>query len=177
MPHRDERDAFHDQLLALLPTLRGHALRMAWSRADADDLVQSAIVNALAARDSFTPGTSFGGWMYRILRNLFIYESRRRSRTCNLDEMPDEHLAHPPMQFEHLVLKQLRRDLARLPGELREAVALVAVEALPYGTAAGIAGCPVGTMKSRVNRARHRLDVWLSGEEALRHSDGDAEGR
>jgi RNA polymerase sigma-70 factor (ECF subfamily) len=81
------------------------------------------------------------------------------------------------MQFEHLVLKQLRRDLARLPGELREAVALVAVEALPYGTAAGIAGCPVGTMKSRVNRARHRLDVWLSGEEALRHSDGDAEGR
>jgi RNA polymerase sigma-70 factor (ECF subfamily) len=157
--------SFHDQLVALLPRLRVQAVSMTRNRADADDLVQAAVSNALAAQHSFTPGTNFGAWMFRILRNRFLSDIRRRRDTCDMDNAPAEALARPAAQEDSLALRELRRRLADLPADHRTALMLVTVQGLSYEEAAEVMDCAVGTAKCRVFRARRQLEAWLMGEQ------------
>jgi RNA polymerase sigma-70 factor (ECF subfamily) len=161
----NEGPSFHDQLVALLPRLRVQAVSMTRNRADADDLVQAAVSNALAAQHSFTPGTNFGAWMFRILRNRFLSDIRRRRDTCDMDSAPAEALARPAAQEDSLALRELRMRLADLPADHRTALLLVTVQGMSYEEAAEVMGCAVGTAKCRVFRARRQLEAWLVGDQ------------
>jgi RNA polymerase sigma-70 factor, ECF subfamily len=155
--------SFSDDLVALLPRLRVQALALTRNRADADDLVQAAVTNALAAKAHFTPGTNLGAWLYRILRNRFLSDRRRARETVELDDAPAAALARPANQEDHLALKELRTHLARLPADQRAALIMVSVQGLSYQDVAEAMGCRVGTAKCRVFRARRKLEVWLLG--------------
>lgn len=156
---------FHEALVALLPRLRVQALALTRNKADADDLVQAAVTNALAAQASFTPGTNFGAWMYRILRNRFISDRRRLRETVDIDDAPAEAFARPAGQEQNLALSELRGAMARLPADQRTALVMVAVQGMSYEEVATAMGCAVGTAKCRVFRARCTLEARLLGEE------------
>jgi len=146
------------QMIALLPELRGFARFLVRERAEADDLVQEAVVRALAAFDQFQPGTNLKSWLFTILRNAFFEQARRRrTERAALERagMTDE--ARVSDQEEHAALSDLQRRLWRLPPLLREALVLVGAQELSYDEAAMICGVPVGTMKARVSRARTQL--------------------
>ncbi len=156
---------FHGLLTTTLPRLRVQALALTRNRADADDLVQSAVTSALAAQNSFTPGTNFGAWMFRILRNRFISDIRRRRETTDIDDVPSSAFARPGAQEDSLVMRELRLHMARLPVEQRTALVMVTVQGMSYEEVAQAMDCAVGTAKCRVFRARQTLQRWLTGEE------------
>jgi RNA polymerase sigma-70 factor (ECF subfamily) len=165
-PASQPEAGFHDLLIGRLPALRQQALALARNRADADDLVQAAVTNALAARASFTPGTNFAAWMSRILRNGFISAIRRRRETVDLADVPGALLGRSGGQEEGLEMQELRRLLARLPADHRLALLLITVQGLSYDEASAELGVAVGTLKCRVFRARRLLRLWLLGEDA-----------
>jgi len=166
-PKRGTRasDEFHGQLVALLPKLRVQALALTRNRAAAEDLVQDAVANALAAQDSFTPGTNFAAWMHRILRNRFISTLRKQRETTDIEDLPMSAFAVGAAHEDRMVLKELGRALNRLPSDQREALFMVVLQGLSYEDVAEATGCAVGTAKSRVFRARRQLQAWLMGEE------------
>lgn len=156
---------FHGQLVALLPKLRVQALALTRNRAAAEDLVQDAVANALAAQESFTPGTNFAAWMHRILRNRFISTLRKQRETTDIEDLPMSAFAVSAAHEDRMVLKELSRALGRLPSDQREALFMVVLQGLSYEEVAQATGCAVGTAKSRVFRARRQLQTWLAGEE------------
>ena len=156
---------FHELLTTTLPRLRVQALALTRNRSDADDLVQSAVTSALAARESFTPGTNFGAWMFRILRNRFISDIRRKRETTDIDDVSSSVFARPGAQEDSLVMRELRIHMARLPVEQRTALVMVTVQGMSYEEVAQAMNCAVGTAKCRVFRARQTLQRWLTGEE------------
>lgn len=156
--------SFHGALVALLPKLRVQALSLTRNRPDADDLVQAAVTNALAAQSSFTPGTNFGAWMYRILRNRFISDRRRQRDTVDMDDAPAEAFARPASQEDSMALRELRLEMAKLPVDQRTALVMVTVQGLSYEEVAAAMGCAVGTAKCRVFRARCTLEARLLGD-------------
>ena len=156
---------FHKLLVTTLPRLRVQALALTRNRSDADDLVQAAVTSALAAKDSFTPGTNFGAWMFRILRNRFISDVRRKRETTDIDDVPSSAFARPGAQEDSLIMRELRGHMARLPVEQRTALVMVTVQGLSYEEVAAAMDCAVGTAKCRVFRARQTLQRWLTGEE------------
>ena len=164
-PEDETAPSFNDGLIALLPRLRVQALALTRNRPDADDLVQAAVTRALAAKALFTPGTNLGAWLYRILRNQFLSDRRRARETVELDDAPAASLAASASQEGHLAVQELRRHLARLSPDQRTALVMVSVEGLSYEEAAKAMGCPVGTTKCRVFRARRQLEAWLLGAE------------
>jgi RNA polymerase sigma-70 factor (ECF subfamily) len=155
---------FHDALVELLPRLRVQALSLTRNRTEAEDLVQAAVVNALAAQASFTPGTHLGAWVYRILRNRFISDRRRRRDTIGMDDAPPEAFARSGNQEDRIALGELQRAMARLPADQRVALVMVAVQGMSYEEVAKVTGCAVGTAKCRVFRARRALEARLLGE-------------
>lgn len=156
--------SFHAALVALLPKLRVQALSLTRNRADADDLVQAAVTNALAAQASFTPGTNLGAWMYRILRNRFISDRRRLRETVDMDDAPPEAFARAASQEDSLALRELRAEMAKLPADQRIALVMVTVQGMSYEEVAAATGCAVGTAKCRVFRARCTLEARLLGD-------------
>ncbi len=145
-------------MIALLPDLRGYARFLARDTARADDLVQDAVLRALAAIAQFQPESSMRAWLFTILRNVFFEQSRRRKTERNaLDRAPPPEAMVAPAQSGHLDLADLDRVLFTLPPLLREALLLVGVQGLDYAEAAAICGAPVGTVKARVSRARAEL--------------------
>jgi RNA polymerase sigma-70 factor (ECF subfamily) len=163
---------FHRQLITLLPRLRVQALALARNRAAAEDLVQDAVANALAAQDSFTPGTNFAAWMHRILRNRFISTLRKQRETTDIEDVPASAFAVGPTHEDRLVLKELGRAVNRLPVDQREALFMVVLQGMSYEEVAGATGCAVGTAKSRVFRARRQLQCWLMGEGRAQAAEG-----
>ncbi len=153
---------FRNLILNVLPSLRAFAISLTNDPIRADDLVQETLVRAWSHADRFEAGTNINAWLFTILRNLFHSEYRTRKREV---EDPDgsyaERLRSAPEQQGHLDIQDLRVALARLPVEQREALILVGAEGLSYEEAAEICGCAVGTIKSRVNRARTRLAELL----------------
>jgi RNA polymerase sigma-70 factor, ECF subfamily len=153
--------------LATVPALRAFAMSLSGNPDRADDLVQETLTRAWANMTSFTPGSNLRAWLFAILRNLFYSEYRRRKREV---EDPDNVLAAglstPPEQMGHMDLEDLRHALNQLPADQREAVILIGASGLSYEEAAAICSCAVGTMKSRVNRARTRLTALLGLEQA-----------
>lgn len=156
---------FHSQLVTLLPRLRVQALALTRNRAAAEDLVQDAVANALAAQHSFTPGTNFAAWMHRILRNRFISTLRKQRDTTDIEDLPPGAFAVGATHEDRLVLKELGRAVNRLPVDQREALCMVVLQGMSYEDVAGATGCAVGTAKSRVFRARRQLQTWLMGED------------
>lgn len=156
-------------MIALLPRLRRFAHALARSPADADDLCQASVERALKSRDQWQPGTRLDSWMYRIMRNLWIDETRartRRDQTFAPEEaganIGDDGARRAEVQLE---LTDLDRAMSRLPAEQREAIALVLVEGLAYKEAAAVLDVPIGTLTSRLSRGREALIAEL-GEAA-----------
>jgi RNA polymerase sigma-70 factor (ECF subfamily) len=148
-----------DDLLAALPKLRAFAISLCGRGARADDLVQETLVKAWANIGSFQSGTNMIAWLYTILRNEFYSEFRKRRHE---EGRHAARLAAAPTQEGHLQFLDFRAALDRLAPDHREALILVGASGLSYEDAASLCGCAVGTMKSRVNRARARLAEFLA---------------
>lgn len=161
-PHTDE--AFKKELVATLPHLRAFARGLSGRPDYADDLTQEAAIKAWSARDRFTPGTSMRAWTFAILRNHYLSELRRSRRQTDIgDEAIERMLVMNAEQEGPLHLSDMDAALQKLSPERREAVMLVGAGGFTYEQAAEIADCAIGTMKSRVARARAEL-VRLLGE-------------
>jgi RNA polymerase sigma-70 factor (ECF subfamily) len=152
-------EAFRAELLPLIPHLRAFARSLtSGDVALADDLAQDALARAWHSRASYQLGTSMKSWVFMILRNQFYSDKRRSWRQTPLDsEVAENTLVAVSNLDGTLELDELRRAMALLPDDQREALILIGVAGLPYEEAAGICGCPTGTIKSRVSRARIRL--------------------
>lgn len=152
-----------DEIIATIPNLRAFAISLSGSVDRADDLVQETLLRAFANLSSFRPGTNLPAWLFTILRNLFRSEYRKRRR-----EVPDSDGAYAatltsiPEQGAHLDFEDFRTALDQLPSDQREALVLVGASGFSYEEAADICQCAVGTIKSRVNRARKRLGELLA---------------
>lgn len=152
-----DETALRREVATLLPQLRGLARFLARDRAEADDLVQEAVLRALRGLGQFQPGTSVRAWLFTILRNVFYEQARRRKReraALERQAAPESIAAHQPHEAD---LADLARQLRQLPPTLREALVLVGAQELTYEEAAAICAVPVGTMKARVSRARRQL--------------------
>ncbi len=158
---------FRHDLVASIPALRAFARSLTGGADQADDLVQETVTRALASAGSFSPGTNIKAWLFTILRNQFISEIRRRTREAtDVDAVALAAIGRPAAQEAGLHVRDFRRAFSDLPVEQREALVLVGAEGFSYEDAAAIADCAVGTMKSRVSRARRALsDRLSSGEE------------
>lgn len=146
--------------MALLPQLRAFARSLCGNREQADDLVQEAATRAWAARSSFVPGTSMRAWTFTILRNTYFSDLRRQKRQ---DSLSNEAIRDwvPPSQEGHLHLSDVERALAQLDPDRRAALLLVTTGDFSYAEAAEICECPIGTLRSRVSRARRDLETML----------------
>jgi RNA polymerase sigma-70 factor (ECF subfamily) len=154
-----------DAVLAAIPSLRAFAISLSGNVDRADDLVQETMLRALANIHSFQPGTNMSAWLFTILRNLFRSEYRKRRREVeDADGSYAETLKSQPEQNSHVEFDEFKTALAKLPSDQREALILVGASGFSYEEAAEICGCAVGTIKSRVNRARGRLATMLSIE-------------
>ena len=152
----------HDEILACLPNLRAFARSLTGNRDRADDLVQDAVLRALNAASQYTPGTNFRAWIFTILRNLHFNELRRNRGLMRPLEAADLEIhATAPAQLARLEFDDFRRAFSTLPAALREALVLVGADGLRYDEAATICGCPIGTIKGRVLRARSEIKKLL----------------
>jgi RNA polymerase sigma-70 factor (ECF subfamily) len=151
------------ELTVLLPELRGYARFLARGRAEADDLVQDALVRALAALPTLQQGTSLRAWVFTILRNTFYEQARRRRRERNALDVAEPPSHGPAEQPGRIELDDLGRALFALPPLWREALVLVGAQGVSYEEAAAICGVPAGTIKARVSRARARLARLMAG--------------
>jgi len=157
--------SLRDAMLAAVPSLRAFAISLSGNIDRADDLVQETLLRAIANIDSFQPGTNMSAWMFTILRNLFRSEYRKRRREVeDTDGSYAESLKSHPEQNSRLEFQEFRAALAKLPPDQREALILVGASGFSYEEAAQICDCAVGTIKSRVNRARTRLADLLAIE-------------
>ncbi len=146
-------------MLAFLPRLRRFAVGLAGNPADGDDLCQMTIERALVNRQKWQEGTRLDSWMYRIMRNIYIDEGRASTRPGQtfVDEEAGLSVGADGGQEAQVELTNVDRAMAKLPEDQREAVLLVMVEGYSYKEAAGIVGCPVGTLNSRLVRGRDAL--------------------
>jgi RNA polymerase sigma-70 factor (ECF subfamily) len=159
-------DSFKRELLATLPSLRAFAMSLIADATHADDLVQDTIVKAWAKQDSFQHGTNMKAWLFTILRNDFYSKMRKNGREIeDRDGILTERMAVPPAQYGSLDLQDFRKALDRLPEDQREAIILVGASGFSYEEAAEICECAIGTIKSRVSRARDALQEALSMDE------------
>jgi RNA polymerase sigma-70 factor (ECF subfamily) len=149
-------------LLEVIPHLRAFARSLTRNRDQADDLTHDAVVRALAAIDQFTPGTNFKAWMFTILRNLYYNECRKRwIKSTPIDEMAGDEPSIGPAQESNLEFNDFRRAFWQLNADQREVLILVGASGFSYEEAAAVCNCRVGTVKSRVSRARAELKQIL----------------
>ncbi|MDP3855069.1 sigma-70 family RNA polymerase sigma factor [Phenylobacterium sp.] len=160
---------FRDDLIRLIPHLRAFARSICNDATYADDLAQDALAKALASEKSFTMGTNMKAWVFMILRNQFYSNKRRSWRSQPLDpEVAERTLVSVSDPTASLELDELRRALAMLPHDMREALILIGAGGMSYEEVSEITGVAMGTVKSRVSRARDRL--------ALIYAEGDIAG-
>jgi RNA polymerase sigma-70 factor, ECF subfamily len=156
-------DSFKDGLIAHIPSLRAFAASLSGSITLADDLVQDTLLKAWANADKFEPGTNMRAWLFTILRNIYYSLYRKRSREVQDSEGTyAQRLAVHGNQEGHLEIADFQAALAQLPEEQREALIMVGATGISYEEAAEICGVALGTIKSRVNRARTKLAEMLS---------------
>jgi RNA polymerase sigma-70 factor (ECF subfamily) len=170
---------FSDQLIAVLPRLRRFARGLAGAAAEADDLVQAACERALTREHQFQEGTRFDSWMFRIVQTIWIDQLRAREVRKEDGDVAEERLGSDAAVRgveARLALAEVRRAVERLPPDQRTTLMLVTVEGLSYKEAAAVAGVPVGTIMSRLARARIALQQQLDAGGGIRRSAGNAEG-
>jgi RNA polymerase sigma-70 factor, ECF subfamily len=150
--------SFKDGLVAEMASLRAFAISLSGSVSVADDLVQEAMLRAWSNFDKFQMGTSMRAWLFTILRNIYFSNRRKGAREVqDSDGLYAQRVAVPGDQESHLDLQDFRRALTLLPPEQREALILVGASGLSYDEAASVCEVEIGTIKSRVSRARSRL--------------------
>jgi RNA polymerase sigma-70 factor, ECF subfamily len=174
-PPSADDDAFKKELVALIPHIRAFARTLTGDATAADDLAQEALMKAWDARASYQMGTNMKAWTFMILRNQFYSEKRRSWRSTQLDqEAAERTLIAVDDPEAPVALDELRQALKTLPEEQREALILVGAGGFAYEEAAAICQCAVGTVKSRVSRARKALQAALERGGYAR--DGKAAG-
>lgn len=165
MTEQRSTNDLHREISACLPQLRAFALFLARDRTLADDLVQEAVVRALGHTHQFEPNTNFKAWITTILRNAYYNEMRRRKLVSDTNpQLPSPDPAVSGGQEAHVNLRDFERAFGGLHVDHREALLLVGASGFTYEEAAEVAGCAVGTMKSRVWRARSHLQSLLDPE-------------
>lgn len=172
----DALDSFEAEALSHLEALYGVASRLTKNPADAEDLVQDALIKAMRARDQFQPGTNLKAWLFKILTNTFINRYRRGGLERSVLDGPDtEPLADgwistasmnamrdpETLALRPLLEAEIDRALAQIPEEFRLAVVLSDVEELSYKEIAEVMGCPIGTVMSRLHRGRKLMQKAL----------------
>jgi len=169
-----DKASFKRDLTDVVPHLRAFARGLCGRPDLADDLVQETLLKAWAAQDRFEPGTSMRAWTFVILRNAYLTDMRRNRFRGEYDEgVAERILTAPAGQEEPIHLSDLHRALLTLPAERREALLLVGAGGFSYEEAAAICGCAVGTIKSRVGRARAALTEMLANGAIPRRSTDD----
>ena len=159
---------FRNGIVELLPFLRAFSRTLCGHPDLADDLAQEALVKAWQARDHFRPGSNLKAWLFTILRNLYYSDRRRAWRQAPWDEFAGARIAAAPGEQSWAAdLNDTARAMSMLPAEQREALILVGAGGFSYEDAAKICGCAVGTVKSRVARARRAVIATLDGLEPL----------
>ncbi len=169
------RRRFGDQLIALLPRLRRFARGLTRTPADADDLVQAACERALTRAHQFEEGTRFDSWMFRIVQTIWIDQIRAREIRREESEIAEERLGsdEPVRRIEaRLALEEVRGAFATLSRDHRATLMLVTVDGLSYREAAEVAGVPLGTIMSRLARARVALQAALEDKAGARGFSG-----
>jgi RNA polymerase sigma-70 factor, ECF subfamily len=168
-------ESVREEMLATVPRLRAFAVSLSGSVDRADDLVQETLLRAWSHLDSFEPGSNMSAWLFTILRNLFRSEYRKRRREVeDADGVYSERLSSMPEQTGHIEMREFRTALSQLPEDQREALILVGASGFAYDEAAQICNCAVGTIKSRVHRARTHLAKILALDETPLN-DGESE--
>ena len=162
-----EPSSWRDEVVGLIPALRAFAWSLCHNASDADDLVQDTLIKAWTNREKFEAGTNLRAWLFTILRNTYYTSmARRRREVADEDGKHAASLSTAPTKDWSVAMRALQAALRRLPDEHREALILVGAAGLTYEEAAEICGCALGTIKSRVNRARARLLRLMDAEEA-----------
>ena len=157
-----------NDLVAEIPYLRRYARALTRNASSADDLVQDGLVRAVANLQRFEVGTNLRAWLLTIVHNVFIDSTRKAKRAREGDKSAEEMLSGlytRPNQIENLQMRDLQKAMARLPEEQRTTLILVALEDMSYEEAAKVTGVPVGTVRSRLSRARHALMGMVEGLE------------
>ncbi len=168
-----EAKSFGDALIEAIPNLRAFAHSLSGDAQLSNDLVQETLLKAWTHKNSFVPDSNLRAWLFTILRNTYFTYYRKSQR----EELDEDHAAMnasvPPTQLTHLEFDDMQKALMRLSPDHREALLLITAEGFSYEDAARVCGCAVGTMKSRVNRARSRLLEEMTGQPASTSPDGD----
>jgi len=158
--------AFGEQMVAQIPYLRAFAISLSGSYSVADDLVQDTLVKAWSHADSFEPGTNFRAWLVTILRNTYFSQYRKRSREVqDSDNVLAEQIPVKGGQESNVTMQDVQKALDKLAPEHREILLMIGITELSYEEAAKVCNIAVGTVKSRLNRARAKLaeHLGLSG--------------
>ena len=151
-----------ESIVQLIPRLRRYARALAGDRTAADDLVQDTLERSWSKLHLYRRGTNLRAWMFTIMHNVYVNQLRAMRPSVPLDdEMPE--LTQPARETDTLVLRDLDAAIRRLPPEQREVLLLVALEDMSYGEAAATLGIPIGTVMSRLARAREKLRAMMSG--------------
>lgn len=154
-------------LIEHLPRLRRYARALTGDAARADDLVQDTLERALAKLDLWQPGSDLRAWLFTLMHNLFVNQIRaRRPQETAIDDALDEPVSGG--QSEAMAARDIHAALGRLPEEQREVLLLVGLEQFGYAEAAQVLGVPVGTVMSRLARAREKMRQMLAGEAAVK---------
>jgi RNA polymerase sigma-70 factor, ECF subfamily len=153
---------FQDQLTQFLPKMRVWALALTRNAAAADDLVQDVALKTLMANGTFIPGTNFSAWVHRIMINHFISAVRRARETGDIEQVPE--MAVAASQQDSTDLREVSRAFRRLPEDQKHALRSIVIEEKSYQQISGENGVAVGTLKSRVHRARLQLRAEMTGE-------------
>jgi RNA polymerase sigma-70 factor, ECF subfamily len=149
-------------MLAQMPSLRAFAFSLCGNVEGADDLVQETLLKAWQHLKAFDEGTNLRAWLFTILRNTYFSQLRKKRREVeDVDGKKTASLSVPPAQQGHVDMQDFRNALILLPAEQREALVLIGAAGMSYEEAAQVAQCAVGTIKSRVNRARTKLSELL----------------
>lgn len=150
------------QIVALIPRLRRYARALVGERARADDLVQDTLERAWAKLHLFRTGTDMRAWLFTVMHNVHVNQIRAARETVEFDETALEGVASEP-RGDRLDVRDLERALQRLPVEQRQVLLFVALEDMSYDEAARALGVPIGTVMSRLSRARERLRALMHG--------------
>jgi RNA polymerase sigma-70 factor (ECF subfamily) len=174
-PQTSADAAFQTALVEIIPQMRAFARSLCRDASEAEDLAQEAVARAWSNRGRFEMGTNIKAWAFMILRNQFYSDKRRSWRNVPLDpDMAAQTLVAVNNPSGNIELDELRRAMSMIPDEQREALILIGAGGLSYEDAAEICGVAIGTMKSRVSRARDRLALIYATGQIV--ADGEAPG-
>jgi RNA polymerase sigma-70 factor (ECF subfamily) len=162
VPRAGPSASFREQLISEIPGLRAFAASLCGSMQPVDDLVQDTLLKAWSHSASFEMGSNLRAWLFTILRNTYFSSYRRQGREVqDSDGLIEQRLSVSGSQESAIDLADFRNALAKLPEEQREVLIMVGASGLSYEEAATVCGVAVGTIKSRVNRARARIAALL----------------